>query len=243
MNLANPSLAAIIEKYGDRKDFPNDALIHIVAAIGTVEEMELLVASGANVNAIGDMGYTPLHEAVFARRLDMAEKLAALGADPTIINDLDETPPALARSIECLEIANLFTKIDTPLDALIAKYRYINAFAELDLSDINRQCYPGDDALIHIVAAIGTVEEMELLVASGANVNAIGDMGNTPLHYAAMEGRLDMAEKLAALGADLTIRNEFGGTPRDTAEIAQKLGHVNVFKLLPRVDHSSNKAK
>ena len=110
MNLANPSLAAIIKKYGDRKDFPNDALIHFVARYGTVEEMDLLVASGANVNAIGDMGYTPLHEAVFARRLDMAEKLAALGADPTIINDLDETPPALARSIECLEIATLYTK-------------------------------------------------------------------------------------------------------------------------------------
>ena len=37
---------------------------------------------------------------------------------------------------------------------------------------------------------IGGPDEIELLVQSGAKVNAIGDMGYTALHYAAVDGRL-----------------------------------------------------
>ena len=44
MDITNSIQEAIIGKYKykDRKDFPNDALIHFVARYGTVEEMELL---------------------------------------------------------------------------------------------------------------------------------------------------------------------------------------------------------
>ncbi len=106
----------------------------------------------------------------------------------------------------------------------------------------DRKHFP-NDALIHSIVRFGTVEELELLVASGANINAIGDLGYTPLHYAVFMRRLDMAEKLAALGADPTIRNEFGDTPRDIAETAEELGHINVFNLPPKADHSSNETK
>jgi len=120
-------------------------------------------------------------------------------------------------------------KVETPLQALIDKYRHHIDFAELDLSDINRQCYPDDDALMHLVARVGGPDEIELLIASGARVNAIGDIGSTALHYAAMRGRLDVLEKLLALGADPAIQNEFGETPVD---VAQNGGHAKIVKFL-----------
>ena len=120
---------------------------------------------------------------------------------------------------------------ETPLQALIAKYRYHTDFAELDLSDINRQCYPDDDALIHLIARVGGPDEIQLLTASGARINAIGDMGYTPLHYATMKGRIEVANKLLALGADPSIRNELGDTPMDAAINGS---HADMIKLLKR---------
>ncbi len=119
----------------------------------------------------------------------------------------------------------------TSLETLIDKYRFHMDFAELDLSDINQQCFPNDDALIHLVARVGTLEEIELLVASKALVNSTGDLGYTPLHYAAMRGRLDMTKKLLGLGANPKTQNEFGETPVDIAHLG---GHSEIAKLLNR---------
>ncbi len=127
----------------------------------------------------------------------------------------------------------------TPLEALIANYRDYPEFEELDLTDINQQAYPDDDALIHFVARIGSLDELDLLVRSGARVNAPGDMGFTPLHYAAMRGHAKMAQKLLDLGANPSIKNEWGQTAEVVAlnggyaEMAKLLGH-NKYRNMQR---------
>jgi ankyrin repeat protein len=40
------------------------------------------------------------------------------------------------------------------------------------------------DTPLHVVARWGSVEEVALLIAGGADVNAVGEMGETPLHVA-----------------------------------------------------------
>lgn len=122
---------------------------------------------------------------------------------------------------------------DAELQTMIAKYRRYPDFAELGLSDINQQCYPGDDTLLHLVTRRGGVDEICLLVASGANVNAKGDIGYTPLHYAALRGRLDVVTKLLALGADPSLRDEWGDTP---LTIALAAGHAEVVRLLQKAE-------
>ena len=119
----------------------------------------------------------------------------------------------------------------TPLQELIAKYRYHAEFEERDLTDINQQPYPDADLLIHLVARVGSPDELDLLVKSGARVNAAGDMGFTALHNAAGTGRTENAEKLLALGADPDLRNEWGNTPEETALNG---GYGDVVKLLTR---------
>ena len=120
---------------------------------------------------------------------------------------------------------------DAELQVLIARYRRYPDFAELDLTDINQPCYPDDDTLLHLVSRVGGVDEIALLVTSGADVNARGEMGYTPLHWAALRGRLDVVEKLLGLGADLSLRNEFGSTPFADA---QREGHPEIVRLLTR---------
>ena len=66
------------------------------------------------------------------------------------------------------------------------------------------------DHLIHIASLRGDVETVRILLAAGEDVNAIGDMGNTPAHYAAMAKCQNLFDLLIANGADRDLENEFG---------------------------------
>lgn len=68
------------------------------------------------------------------------------------------------------------------------------------------------DALLHIAAQVGDLRTVELLLRAGVDVNLVGDMGNTALHYAKSD---DIASLLVAHGASVEVINEFGKKPRD----------------------------
>jgi ankyrin repeat protein len=51
------------------------------------------------------------------------------------------------------------------------------------------------------------------LIVKGADVNAKGTHGMTPLHWAAQEGYVDMAELLIAKGAAVNAKDDEGRRP------------------------------
>jgi ankyrin repeat protein len=71
-------------------------------------------------------------------------------------------------------------------------------------------CSPDNDTCLHMAAHRGDVRAVQLLLQAGANVNAIGDMGYTPLHYAASR---EVALVLVGAGANPSIADEFGKPP------------------------------
>jgi len=70
---------------------------------------------------------------------------------------------------------------------------------------------------LHVTAWFGHKELTELLLAKGADVNAMADGGLTPLHTAALGGYKEIAELLIAKGADVNAIGPDGKTPRDWA--------------------------
>ena len=66
------------------------------------------------------------------------------------------------------------------------------------------------DTLLHMASQRGDIRTVELLLRAGIDVNQIGDMGNTALHYAETE---EMARLLLRHGASAEISNEFGKRP------------------------------
>ena len=90
-------------------------------------------------------------------------------------------------------------------------------------SSIPHWIYPGDTAL-HVAAAGHRTEIAKLLLAAGADVNAVGKHRHSqPLHYAA-DGFLEnpnwdakrqvrMIELLLKVGADIHARDKNGATP------------------------------
>ena len=78
--------------------------------------------------------------------------------------------------------------------------------------------YDGDTPL-HVFAWRNDLERVQLLVRSGANVNALGEMDETPLHIAVRHQNRAMIEFLLASGANPDIRSEFGVTAREMDEV------------------------
>jgi ankyrin repeat protein len=70
---------------------------------------------------------------------------------------------------------------------------------------------------LHDAASKGDLAAIEALLAEGAEINARGEGGETPLIRAILEGHVDVAELLIARGADVMARNERGLTPLHAA--------------------------
>ena len=73
---------------------------------------------------------------------------------------------------------------------------------------------------------------MELVIVKGHNINAQDNSGWTPLHTACYYGFGDVVSALMMAGADETITDEFNKTPE---QVAEKIGHHEILKLLDRV--------
>jgi uncharacterized protein len=74
-----------------------DSVLHIAVMNGNLKHVKILVENGANVNFKGDMGYTPLHNAVLSRFGNVIEYLLEAGADKNIKNDFGQSPKKMAQ--------------------------------------------------------------------------------------------------------------------------------------------------
>ena len=76
---------------------------------------------------------------------------------------------------------------------------------------------------LHIAVRFKHQELVELLIASGANVNAQGGWQKAaPLHWASSAGHMKIVELLIANGANVNAKAKNGGTPLDWAKVEGK---------------------
>lgn len=104
------------------------------------------------------------------------------------------------------------------MQAIRDKYPELREHRSDDLDEpIDPMTYidPTGDSLLHIAARAGDIASIELLIKAGFNVDQIGDMGCTALHYAEMKKRDDAYHFLIRHGASTSIRNEFGLLPEE----------------------------
>lgn len=66
---------------------------------------------------------------------------------------------------------------------------------------------------LHYAVMDGNIDEVEQLIAMGADVNENDSFLFTPLHCAAIIGNKDIAELLIAKGADINAKNQYDATP------------------------------
>jgi ankyrin repeat protein len=209
--------------------------------VGHKEVAELLIANGADVNAVmGASGQTALHWTGWHKHKEIAELLIAAGADVNAKDDRGSTPLDYAAYGGSKEVAELFIAEGADVKAKnkngwiplhSAAWEGHKEVAELLIekgADVNARDKNGHTPL-HKAAFGGHKEVAELLIAEGADVNAKHWLGQTPLHRAAEEGHKEVAELLIANGAGVNAKDNLGYIPLHGA--ASK-GRMEVVELL-----------
>lgn len=212
-------------------DEDGDTALH-VACFNDQEEMvpymEVLLAAGANVNAVNHRGWTPLRVAV--RKAHMAKVVYLLehGADPALpdrdgygaLHNAVALTGGMATPIveKLLEhgapINSVSRNNDTPLILAIKNCpTLVPRFLELG-ADPNIAPFHGLTALANAVQIPGDDPALvELLIKHGANVNKVNSRHYTALHFAVANGSLNKIDALLSHGADPNVRDQDGHTP------------------------------
>ncbi len=124
---------------------------------------------------------------------------------------------------------------------LKSKYGQHLEFLDEELLDVN-QAGSFDSQIIHLASFAGEHEDISLAVALGANPNAIGDLGLSPLHYAILGGCARTVKLLLSLGSDKSIENEFGESALEMSQILE-LHEISVLlgsaELAPSFGHDA----
>ena len=106
----------------------------------------------------------------------------------------------------------------------------VDAGADMEWANPDRN---GERA-VHIASALGHKDVVAFLGSRGADVNAVDEYQNTPLHRAAYQGEASVCTTLLALGADPAAKNEDGRTALDTAKRFDKPECVAVLEAAMR---------
>jgi len=83
---------------------------------------------------------------------------------------------------------------------------------------------------LHIAARYGNIDVASILLAHGADVNAISSFGNTPLHECAWRRDATMVSLLLSKGAKTDIQNEIHNTAWSTAAIHDNIAMLKMFE-------------
>ena len=151
---------ANIDSKNERKQTP----LHLAAGFKKIETVRLLVSEGANLESKDKYGSTPLHQAALMRRIDSIEYLIESGADVNAVTDngISVLHTSIGHS-SYIELVRLL----------------IEAGAKVNYGTPKHEVFP-----LHYAMDENQFKIFDLLIDSGADVNALGAHGNSILHVA-----------------------------------------------------------
>ncbi|XP_066292945.1 putative ankyrin repeat protein RF_0381 [Branchiostoma lanceolatum] len=201
------------------KDGDGFTALHHATKAGHCPAMELLLDQGADIDVDGRHGREPGKTGLTALHL------AAMNSDCAAIALL------LDRGAN-LEPRNMYYQTALHFAASRGDCDHVGLLLEWSMGcgtlEVRRQLSAGLQQS-SLSTEGGRCDAIALLLDRGADIAALDDAGNTPLHYAAMEGNNKAILLLLDRGADLYKENEFGHFLLHMAAFG---GHNNTVNLL-----------
>jgi ankyrin repeat protein len=182
---------------------------------GNVEETHRLITSGADVNGRDRNGRTPAHVAAFASNDEVLRALAAAGANMNALDNQAYDVVTIAAVADDPELMSLAIELGNNPGLTTSPYR--------------------GTALI-AAAHLGRVEAVRRLIAAGAPLDHVNNLGWTALMEAVVLGNggsdhQQVIRLLLAAGADRSITDRDGVTP---LAHARARGYTEIVKLLEK---------
>lgn len=171
------------------------------AHAGNLEMVQYLIVEGASIDATTPSGFSPLLLAASDGHADVVQHLLMKGADPEM---------RIARSG--------FTAL---LQA--ASKGYAGVVQHLVKKRVNLEARTADGSTaLHLAASMGHAAVVQLLLAGGADYNAVTQRdGSTALHLAAFMNQLPVVWLLVRCGVDPHIKDSKGLSALDQAHSEQ----------------------
>jgi ankyrin repeat protein len=187
--------------------------LHAAAARGDAAEIKRLAGEGANLEARDARGRTALHVAAHRGHAEAARALVAAGADPNAFD---------AQRYDIVTIAAVAN--DVPMLTLA----------------IALGCKPGattspyDGTALIAAAHLGHAEVVRTLIAAGAPLDLVNNLGWTALIESIVLGdggsrHTASLEALVKAGADFRIADRNGATP---LQLARARGYSDMARIL-----------
>jgi ankyrin repeat protein len=186
-----------------------------------LEIIRTLIENGANVNIVDDINLTPLMYAVLNGNNEIIPILIENGADVTIKGLIGQ---------KALDYADYNEKVKgTDVYKLLREKTLSTLPSELRIEYVTKRLL----AVIENAYVDVSAEEVSQLIQEGADINAVGMNGETPLIVAA---RRDLDPEIILIlienGADVGIKDIFGRIALYYMERDDKLKGNDVYELL-----------
>lgn len=187
--------------------------LHRAAHGDDAAEIARLAASGANLNARDPSGRTPTHVAAFASNDAALRALAEAGADMNALENSFYDVVTIAAVANDPELVSLAIDLGNRADLTTSPY---------------------DGTALIAAAHLGHHEVVRRLIAGGAPLDHVNNLGWTALMEAVVLGdggpdHIATVSLLVTAGADPTITDRAGVTPLAHAEAR---GYIEIARLI-----------
>jgi len=192
--------------------------------------VEYLLNRSADINCQDNEGWTPLHAAASCGNLDIVKYLISRGAIVDVCNNEGELPIDIAegddiiaflendmrrKGIDDEQARNIEHEIMLKHAQDWLNNNQKNSSKSLAETIVHQRT--GATAL-HVAAAKGYLDVIDVLIRAGANINAVDNDGWTPLHAAAHWDKHDVIHFLLERNADFDAKNYAGQTALDVCD-------------------------
>ena len=227
----------------DAQDENGNHPLHLACERGHVEAVKVLLSHRADVKALNDAAWTPLHAAAGGRKdcREVGEILLKHGAETDAVNENGNQPLHLA-----CKRGHAATGILLVSNGADGKSLNNNGYSPLEL--INQFVLamvsseePERDVryALHVAVERGLARTVQLLVDCGADVNAVNKHGQTPLHTA-VNGEMDFPEMCEILLKCNAKIDAVDGVCKQPLHLACERGHSVTGILLMSYEADAN---
>lgn len=217
----------------------------------TAEIVQILIDAGCNVNTRNSGGDTPLTAACKRANAEVVRTLIAAGANVNKTGMHEFTPIVAvfyAPKMNQTLAEHGFVEKDNDISSKIVSIVQMLLDAGANLNDRDLQ---GRTPLM-LAVMLGFVEIAKILIAAGADVNAMsqpdskvislfrGDgISRTALHFAVEESQKDAIALLLEAGADPDIRDSLGNSALD---VVMQKGLTDIATMFQSSERSRNRS-